>query len=80
MHLNRGHTNSSVISTLPFTKSASFEKPCTPFLHHSGLIIHFLRENARLMKYKMSFWLATACAPSLSGSISYTWGKKKAVC
>lgn len=60
MHLNRGHTNSNVISTLPFTEFASVEKPCTPFLHYSGLIIHFLGKIARLMKYKMSFWLAIA--------------------
>lgn len=60
MHLSRGHTNSNVISTLHLTESASFEKRYTPFLSHSTLIIHFQGEIARLMKDKMSFWLAAA--------------------
>lgn len=60
MHLSRGHTNSNVISSLPFTESADLKSVTHLFLLDSALFICFQGEIARLMKYKSPFWVATA--------------------
>lgn len=77
MHLSRGHTNSNIISSLPFTESAWFEKRYTPFLLHSPLISHFQGELPGLWKRKCHSDWPLHEAPTWSGFVRHTWGGLK---
>lgn len=59
MHLSRGHTNSNVISALPFTDFADL-KSVTHLSRPFSINDSFSGVISRLMKDKMSFWLAAA--------------------
>lgn len=74
MHLSRGHTNSNIISSLPFTESAWFEKRYTPFLPHSTLIIHFQGELAGFWKRKCHCGWSLREVPTWSGFVRRSWG------
>lgn len=66
MHLSRGHTNSNVISGLPFTESADLKSVTHLFLLHSALIIRFQGGNCRAYE-RQNVTLAGRCMRLLLG-------------